>query len=102
MTRFRWIRDATPFLRLTKRGAEYGQGYRAATKACVTWLTRRADELDLSGSKQDRLRAKALRQASWDMANEAKDIAFDGVNVDGEGPFFDALRGFQDRMRAKP
>ena len=92
MTPFRWIRSATPFLRLTKRSAPYGQGYRAGTKACVTWLTNRADELDLSASKQDRLRAKALRQASWDMANEAKDIAFDGADLTAEGPFFAALQ----------
>ena len=91
MTTIRALKSLTPFLRLARRSPEYGQGYRAATKACVTWLTNRADELEFGGSKQDRLRAKALRQASWDMANEAKDIAFDGAEVQAEGPFFDAL-----------
>lgn len=94
----RIIKSLTPFLRLGRRSAEYGQAYRAGTKSCVTWLENRADELD-GGSKQDRLRATALRQAAADMAREAKDIAFDGAEVESEGPFFDALRDLQARMR---
>ena len=78
----RIIRGLTPFLRLTKRNPEYAQAYRAGTKACVTWLENRADELEALGGKQDRMRARAFRQASWDMANEAKEIAFEG----GEEP----------------
>lgn len=100
MTGFRIIKSLTPFLRLGHRSAEYGQGYRAGTKACVTWLMNRSEELKLSASKADKLRAKALGNAAADMSREAKDIAFDGEEVT-EGAFFDALHDLRNQMRGQ-
>lgn len=85
MTGGRTIKSLTPFLRLGSRSPEYAQGYRAATKACVTWLENVSEE---RGNKA----ALILRRAAVDMAREAKDIAFDGGSPADEGPFFDALR----------
>jgi hypothetical protein len=64
----------TIFLRLSRRAPQFRDGYRAATKDCATWLHRRADELD-PAIRKNRIIAKALRQAFYDMANEAKDAA---------------------------
>ncbi len=99
MTGARTIRSLTPFLPLSRRSPEYGQAYRAGTKACVTWLMNRADELSF-GSKADRREAKVLNRAAAELSREAKDIAFGGEEVEAEGPFFAALQPLADRGRA--
>lgn len=98
MTPGRIIRSLTPFLRLTRRTPEYGQAYRAGTKASVTWLMNRADELSF-GSKADRRDAKVLNRAAAEMSREAKDIAFGGVEVEAEGPFFAALQPLAEQVQ---
>lgn len=85
MTGWRVIKTLSPFHRLTKRSPEYAQGYRAGTKAAVTWLMNAAEE------RGKNARA-VLNRAAADMAREAKDIAWDGQAEGDEGPMLDALR----------
>ena len=87
----RIIKGLTPFLALHKRTPTYAQAYRAATKACVSWL------MNVSEERGKHARS-VLRKAAADMSREAKMIAFACEPEADEGPFHAALKALHDRM----
>jgi hypothetical protein len=91
---WRIIKSTTPFIPLVRRSPDYAQGYRAATKACTTWLMNVAEE-------RGKHARPVLRKAAADMSREAKDIAWEGDEAMEEGPMFDALQQLRDEMRGK-